>query len=968
MALPPRTRAALLALALPLQACIGAAIPITLDLVPGEVLVVATTSGSGAKLADVRQFVYSGRGSDNLAFTSAAGQPFFTFRLNTADFVRADGSPIALNEFARVRVRLSSARLDLDPDPAKATGSCGRCLVPVRKMPPQIVNDGDSCTVPAFAAGALWSGSNGSYEPKIDPASQRMIEEARQAIRIDWPHPCACSPRADAKRLAALDIRPIAPGPAPWPLQAFAERDSDHLIAGFGDGVAIAFAAGRATPQASALVDFGRKVDAAIALRSGDFLVANQKYNTLNMGGSNLDRFVVPTDGPDRGIISGPLPAAMRLEHVSRMKYLRQNESSPYPRAPLYLLGIARLATSYQPTIAACTDDMFQCASVRLTECAREAVDSALFDITIMNDGTGVAAAPNAIYYKAPRPPPESNPDISDTWTCTQRQVAYEWVRGSPAGSRPTRVRGFRALGRAGNRLFLCGNQVVDQCADTRAVVLTATIGAEPNTLPNPDWRILMTGGDRVLCHRFLDIPGEPERTRLLFNNGVTRDLDQTGSVVQEGRIGTLFPPGAPPWFEISTLSPRSILMRTRENGVYVSDGRASFQRLYGSDRYEGSDYQAIVPTDTGFLAFGNPNGLVEVTVPKDAVGHKEGPPVTTRLTDWRGLRKSGDSLRAAVIDSQRSREGTIAIVVAGGNDSSGRLVPLLRRAFIGRDAATGSRTITDAQDVAIRGGPDGIAFVGLTETAPGRFVITAEGTRIFELSGAEAAEVPIDFDAPDTPEVETKPVHEPSPCGGGTAPFSWRAIDGANGAAWAVGELGLIVRIASGRAERYIAPIEDTRGTSRPVNAEWGAVRALCADRVLIGGQYPEPDLGALAGVWEVAHRGSTPGCTLSARPDPAAIVLDGLLVRQVNETCIGFPNVVDIRFAVPKSFLVDGPSVALVLDSGQIHRVQAMRTERLKVPFSIESAAQNPNGHLLFGGTEARLAVGIPTSTRAP
>lgn len=996
---PPRLRAptaiaglalALHALALP-AACVPAAEPLELEIEAGDLVVVAAAA-DGTDGPELRQAIASVATDAPFArtFASPADAPFFVFRVRASELVGAT-EPLTAAVLARVRARLATEPRDERCDvrcareatecrracadaacqdacaaatPACATacaetstGDCGRCLVPT-STPPIVVSDGDACTLPAFVEGRLFRREDGRYVARASDENLRAVEAARLQIRLEWPRPCACSDPEATPSIAGADIVPIAPDAAPWPLSTFAET-SDGLVVGVSDRVAITFDPARpARPSApTELGDYPVEVRSMAGLADGDLFASAEAFDESLMDGYRFDRLAVDrAQDPPRVTVRTPLDVSL----PARPQLIKPVGDGP--AAPLWLIGSAVGQFGIlEPAMFACGPDGTRCQPVNVTSCAGDVYTLILRDLVTLPSGAGIAMSDRALFYKAAGPG-GTTPEPTEPWTCHADLPPFPWRADAGGDDDSVSIRTFRAITRLGERVFLCGVRAPPRCEASFPVVLTATVGAPLGQEPTPNFVAIAREADGAECQRFLPVPGDPTKVRALFSNGRTIELDADGNVGARGQIGELFGPSSLPWSEIRALPSGNLVARTRENGLYWSDGERPFVQLYGG-AYERASYSRIVSTPQGFFAFGHPAGLVRIDATREA-----GAPVGHRgfVEDEVGAITSSDRVRGAVVDTSSLVDGAFDLVVVGYRDTS-PVTPLLRRLRVEAKTATVSM-IVSAMDLVVPESLAGLAVDGITETSPGRFAAIVQDTRIITIDGDVATEVELDFDAPETEAIELKPRNQPSDCGGGTARLdAWRAIDGEDGVAWAVGQQGLVMRIAAGKGQRFILNVEETPGVPKPTtDADVAVVRATCADRAVLAGRFDRLQGmgGRTLSVWNLQPKGSPAG-TCFPSGVPAITPGDGetLQVRELAETeCLRIPHTVgQLVYGYPRAILSDGTGTAIAFENGYLHRFEANRVERLRVPFSISSVAQDASGALVFGAGESRLAVGL-------
>lgn len=948
-------------------ACAGACVPLggsaDVALERDDLVIFATaTAQDEPQVVAVDAFVAAGP-EDSRGFVTPNGAPFFVFRVPLSALAGA-ARPLTRGDLVAARVVRADAELP--------GGSCGRCLAPAA-APPLVVHDGGACRLPAFVEGELYTPTDGGFVPRVDPSAERAVAAARRQIRIDWPGACACRDTGPGPSLAGLEIEPIAPEGGVWPFERVAEGSSG-VVAAFGDRAAIAFdrEGGAWTTRVTELDRFPAEIQAVTALRDGGFLLASVRENEAFGDGFRFDRVGVATDGTPGGYLTEPVELETdTIARPRRLRYLSETGD-----LPLWMIGAATADFNIDDgALFACRESPLECTRANVAGCAGDQASVILDDALILPDGSGLGVSRRALYLKAPGMS-ATEPRPEEPWRCTTYDSAFPWRAGLPEGTAPIPVRPFSAVAHVGARAFVCGLREPPPCEPHYPVVLTATVSAAPGQIPAPRWEIVARARDGLYCHGFLPVPGDPSRVRLMFNDGRTIDLDERGAVVAEGRIGDLFGAGALGWLEVGALPSGNVFARTRENGLYFGDGASPFEQLYGPAPPVRASYGEVVAAGDAFFVFGHPDGVTRVGATRDASGAPERWNLE-RLRDPGGALRPSDHVRDVIVDTSATaaNPGSVVLVVAGYSDGS-PIVPLLRRLRV--DGGPGEGTLGGFDDLPVPASIAGLALDGVAETGPNHFVAIVQDTRVIDVDAeAGAFEVDLDFDDPTTPDREVRPTTSPGECGGPAPRLdAFRDIDGASGVAWVVGKNGMIFRIAAGRAERFVPTVEEVIGSPVPtLAADLTHVRASCPDRALITGEYSRGngEGGRSLTVWRVAPRGATGECfpTAGAPEAPGTPEEEALVVRELREDpdarCLNLPPTSSIPFSRPRQLLVDRDAAAVLLEDGFIHRFQPERAPRpgeatLRVPFPVAAAAQNTRGELLFSGTEARLAIGVP------
>lgn len=883
-----------------------------------------------------------------LVVKSDEGTPVYTWVLRPEDFVRPSGEQIGADVLEQVVARLS----DVVPDPNGERGACNRCFAPTPTSP-QVINEGESCTIPSFVRGAVWkrgeagfvcSGASDSPICSAGPEpDQKLVEEVRRLIRIDWPGACACDGEAEATSLEALKVRPISPASDPHPMNAFAQ-DRQGRLAGFSTGAAILYDPTTMTTDLVLIDDWPVTVEDAVATRDGNgFLVASQEFNTGFLNRYRFDRFEVMD-----GRLVGPIEVAR--EHVARPE--RIEYLGDHLDFPLYLLGNIRGTLGIvEPALFACNDRSMACQRASLERCGDESQLANLLDVEILPDGSGFGLADHGFYFRAPNPPPASNPDPNDTWSCSQNREAWPW-RGDV--EEPVKTRLFSALGRAGNRLFVCALSSTPPCEPDYAVVLTATVTSSVGVVPDPSWEVVHRGGDWSRCQGFLQVPGQPEQTRLHLSGQRLVDFDTSGAVVRETSIAEAYGevPGLQSVFDLAL--PGSSALQSDESQLFLKAEGEPLSRIYGSERRERATYRAAVAIGEGdFLAFGHPDGVVRVRVLESM---RDGfPEVDIRLLeDPTGAIVAGDALRDAVLDRKETdAAGVPAVLVAGERDAD----TLLLRLVIGEGEIIRSDVLVPPASA------DNLGAVRIAEAAPGQFVVATEGTRILRVVNDQVTELAIDFDDPDTDIAESRPTRSPDRCSGNVPRLdAWRAVDGKHGVAWVVGSDQLAFRVTGDRVERFMGA----------ASIEYSALRVTCPDDVLLAGRGHTVDLGGVdqfrMQFWGLAPVEQEEEISLGARRTHALQELAEEQITSINIGSIsqGYPRAIFPDVADGGSSAQHRP-FAVALSNGLMPRFfSAGGLEHVRPPYYPEVVVQSPGGYVLYGGRNSRLALGVPKSKR--
>jgi hypothetical protein len=885
------------------------------------------------------------QGGEPIEVDTDDGEPVYTWILESEDFVSPSGEALSVETLAGISVRLE--------DGPPSAGACGRCMTP-SQIAPQLVNEGESCRIPTFASGAVWipreegfvcSGDADSGICSTGPeADQKLVEEVRRALRLDWPGACACPPPAEAApTLSELLVRPISPSPDPYPMSAFAQ-DGAGRFAAFSRDAAFLHDPTTMTSDFMPIEGWDVEVTHAIALRDGSgFIVAGEEFNTGALNAYRFDRFTL-----DQGRLVGP--TEITSDHLARPTSMAYY--GDHPDFPLYVLGSIRGNLGLiEPAIFACSDRTLGCQQVGLGTCPDERSLSTILDLEVLPDGTAFALGDHAFYARPPNAPPASNPSPADFWDCSQHPDPWTW-RGATAD--PVRTRLFQALGRAGDRIFVCAISSTDACEPDYAVVLTATVTSSAGAVVEPEWEVVYRGGDWSRCRAFLDLPSDPTGIRLQLSGQRLVDFDASGAVTLESWIGTEYGEVASLHSFYDLEVPGWSMLQSVESQIFLKRDGEPLSQVYGGPSIVGAHYTVAAAIGEGdFLAFGHPEGPVRVRVLESTDGF---PATDVRvLADPTGAFADGGSIRDLVLDTEATGAAGGPVVLAVGERAGDTL--LLRLTI-------GDADITSFETLAPPASVGDLGAVRVAEAAPGRFVVALEGTRLLGIGGGAVTDLEIPFDDPDTEEVEVRPNAGVNGCNGNEYRLdAWRDVVGRNGAAWVVGSHQLAFRVVGDRVERFVGP----------PSIEYSAAMAICSDDIVLAGRGESVDLAGVTlfrlQFWSIADV-----------PEPDAEEISLVLRREQGLTEFGQDEITsigiyDIQQGYPRAVFRDSttgrsrghPALAIALSNGLLPRFFVSEgLEAARPPFYPEVVVQSDGGYILYGTWDSRLALGVPQSKR--
>lgn len=908
----------LLILAAGLAACSdGVSLP--LDAQAGDLIVVLSTVDGRAT---PQIFVHDP--GKVLQVDSDAERPIFTWVLPKAAQVDEQGQALSAEQLALATARLAGDSLD----PVANTGSCERCNAPTLSAP-IVVHPGDSCPLPSFSPGGIWKaeldyGCRAAKDSNLCPEGsvddQAAIEEARRQIRIDRPGTCACSVASTSPSLSELEIVPFSPAQSPVPMTTFADNDAGE-VAAFGHSGAFMIRPDETEATVTLYSDIAWTVTTAVGLRSGDFLVTGQGFNTGPFPEQVFHRFSADANSKFVHEVADVRSPA----RPQRMKYLSGTDDE----YPLYFLGSSRTIFGSDPALFACTASGENCQPVGIAACMARPALRALRDAVVNDNGFGLAVAEDALYYKTPNPTGTPRLSINDTWRCSQPEGPFPSL--DPEGE-AIDFETFRTIGVSKDRLFLCGETSPPQCEARRAVVITATASAN-----DPNWRVAYLGPPNSQCRDFVP---QADGTGILLAGGQLVEFNDEGHITQEGHVTETFGP-VTSFYRAWPLSPGRVVATTSHNRVWVGTSSQAFAPIYGSQTAPRRTYRAAVARPGGgFIAFGATTGPVLV----DALG-----------LSWTELEDANGALSGAQIYAVARAEGSatpdsLPLILGGKKDG----LPYLIKATV-----TGS----GLQDVMQYDVPEETGTVTKIADLGGSTLVATLDTRLFILKDDSLKEVDLDWDDPFTDGLERRPAPPEDRCSGGVGQLNLlKSVFGSEGTGWAAGT-NLLFQVTPGaqgpRAERYNLPpdTDTTAGQARCSAQTTMAART----NVLGGGGIKITQLKMFELETESEPR----------RGETAETMLDPRRQRFTPISPLDFETLTDpnLRLGLAVAVLPDrgsfgSASEALVLNNGFIMRVGSgqPRVEYLRVPFSPQFAVQDEAGTVLFGGAEGQLAVGAP------
>lgn len=913
-----------------LLACSGKT-EIPLEVTPDQLVVVLSTVDGRPQASLITR-----EPGQALQIESDSETPIFTWVIDPTALIDASGAPVDA-------AALGAAQARHRGQANEGLGSCGRCSYLAHRAP-QVVNPGDSCPVPAFSQGAVWvAGDDGrSCRASADETlcaagsdeERALLDLARSEVRLEFPGECACKGPAPTPSRRDLEIRALTPGPDPTPMEVLTQTPRGEVV-GISRDASFVYDPATGRREIRPIDDLQLTNLHAIGTDSGEVLLASETFNTGWSDLTTFHRFRI-----EDGALSAPeLITTEATILPDFLGYLGRGTARP-----LWIGGLERTATNFDPSIYACTDDRIDCLSVMVQRCDRATYYGGLGDLAITDNGVGVGLSGQVLYFKAARPAPMINPHPGDPWVCAEPRPNYAWR--APSTEAPVRLGWLGAMTTHHNRVYVCAETVYENCQPNYAVILTATVSDTPNQVPDPALEVVYRGADWSRCREFLDVPGQ-SGARVLLSGQRIVDFDAQANPIAETDLTRAY--GSVGGYQsIEQHQPGWLLARGSENRVYVTTGTAAgFVQAYGPERASGSGYDVLIALEDGnFYALGGPRGLERIRVTEGA----SFPDVQIEVVpDLAEALLTSDDLRAGVFDTAASSETEHHLLV-GGRRGNG---PYLARYVVD---ASGIKT---AVPLSLPNNLGNVAVVRLAEIGPGNFLAVLEGSSVFSVRGTQALEVEIDYDDPSTPTEERRPTRSPDVCTREVPRLDlWRGVGGAFGVGWLVGTDGLVIRVGGTQGTRFVVP--EARGLTLT------SALVSCPDIAVLGGQGREPDLGG-GDLVRMQLFKTTPA--LEPAPgqpdDPRDLALERIGKEELDSLTL-YP----IYSGSPRALLPEAPNsrsreaaFAVVLDNGFIHRMFAAdRLTYTRVPFEPWAVAPSPKGWILFGGGESRLALGVP------
>jgi hypothetical protein len=890
---------------------------------PGTFGVMVVVGADGS--TQTSQPIHVGAGAVPVALSS--GERIYLFTMSVDDFVSPDGSALPDAMIAGVQTHIAGVTT-----PPTGTGECGRCMV-TSSVAKALVFPGDSCEVPAFAQPHLLVGPSG-----LDPNT------LRRSVAIDWPGTCPCPAAPPAPRGRNTDLQVIVPSVDATPAATLV-GSPDGFAAGFGLGLAFRVdPAGMRTDVvtgSAAAPLFDGTLEGCLGFDGGRFLAASAEVDPrTGLQYSKLQSF-----GPGAFQAPTPFPQNLPIE-ILHLDHLD-------PRAPdLFLITGKTHGMGTLPSVSLCGFSSGACDDLNLPVTGFDGLQASPQDAHgVMLTSSGrlvVLDLLGAVWIGDP-------PSGSCGSTCLKDPSGRAWeFRGSTrlyvAAARAlgpdtgAYVTTHPEIGRVGDRAFVCTLvQSVLGGGDKYLVTLTSTLtGSDPAWVPVKEAQ--KVGYSSNPCGGFVRRPHQPTQ---LLQIGTPAD---DGAMILDGETGSGtpiynaqvmaeygVPDSAFTAFQDLTSTSAPALVLSLQGNAWLAPDRSPPHLIYGSptprpqlDRVVGAGgaFWAFSPRSTPPLQIFEPSGQ----------GARASTPAGVQ----------SDPMRVVLAAAEDHRAGGVLVssAICGPAGSS----------FLNRLVRAGDRVVTTTISLIDR-------VSGIAELSPGRFLLIADGPRLFELDGDALTEIRIDWDDPETPQIEIVPTVNNGNCPISDAPSCpspravdvFRAVDAVDGVAFVVGCGGTLLRVAAGRAER----ISVTRGSETQwqpaTNAEepidppaLSAVRALCPDQALFGAMPS----------FQVRSTDATEiGWFFDTTPSGGSLKVEDYSTYQLGPR---------LRFGIGYPIAILGPVDApvAIFQGGVLGTLYAFGNTKERPQFNdtFGVAGALPSGQMLIGTGEDRLLLATP------
>jgi hypothetical protein len=753
---------------------------VEIDAEPGDLVVLAAVSASGAIVEQTRWAPELLGGPLSIG----TGESLVAFILPHGELVGPDGRPLPDDMLSAVQVSASPTR-----SAGSVQGTCGRCLA-ASDIAPQVVNAGDRCALPVFAKIEIVAGVS---SPSFD------LEQLRAGLFLEWPGACACEPYA-LEQGNELTAELIELTPQLHPIEDVGQAANGDVAIASRTHLEVVAADGTSRAEKSAAeLPFTGPILAAASTADGEIYVASHDES------SGDAKSVLHVFSPELSV-TGSKPLSVRPlvgKSSGGVIYLAgQTHNRDDPQAVACVPKDSNLGTC--GPAAALTCNTFSPTQAGIT-------GNAFYDVAQVGSAFVVSGTKALLFYERPIDPTLTisvdSAASGTTGTISDCRGPVRW-RILPAAffGIDDQVE-IRRVGNAGEHLLAC-------IGGTPARIAAFKPGADFfEGLSTPALREFPFFGPGD-CGGFSAVPECPGAVRASMGGAsIVLAEDGSGELVERSDCTAS---AQAPSANVYSLVPDFTLARSYGGRLYVRDDRApapEFSLVYGGERVE-APVATIVTLDDRFIAI-RQNGELEL------VSTADGSVASSKL---KGLSGNETVLLATVLDAA-ARE----LLVVTHRDG----------AHFYRLKNAG--TLEQLEEYPLRGNPDlsQLIFRDISPIAPQIFgLITTDG-RIFILRHDELTEVERRSSEPIPPRGIECP-QGPYPSVDGSADIL-RGISGSLGVAWAAGCEGTLYRVAPYSAPSLAVDIT-LKGRGLYDEIQDGppslfSVSAACPDSVLFAG-----------------------------------------------------------------------------------------------------------------------------------
>lgn len=730
-------RSSALAIALSVLAACVQNRRIELDAEPGDLVVLAAVAPSGAIIEKTR---WSPGAEPNLSV--GPGESLVAFVLPRAQLIAPDGAPLSQEMLEGLAVG----------GPERAAGStlgaCGRCLAETA-VPPQIVNAGDRCALPAFAEATVVAGQRA---PAFDVAALRA------SIVLEWPGSCACEQYA-LRPGSTLSAYLVELSEDLHPVQDVGQADNGDVSVAGERHLSITSALGvRRAEKSVDQVPFTGPVLASASSAGGDVYVASHDEDS---GDAKAILHLFDDQLSLRTQASLTIRPEVGRWFADRMIFAGSTEHRDDPQAIACLPAGANLGTCGPVAELTCRN---------ITPASLSQIGNGIPDMALVGGRLALGGRKGVLLLERPLDPTAavtlddaSNRQFGAVSDCAG---SVRWRLLPSAFFRIDDMVELRKMAAVGDYLVSCVSGSPSRFAAIKVTpdIFTASVTPMLSEFP-------FAAGGYGDCGGFSEVPECPGAVRASHSAGSIVLAQDVGGNLVERTDCTSSQVGPSP--QMFTLVPGYTLARTYGGQVFARRDLQSapdFVRVYGADRVE-LPIAAIVALDGRFIAF-RQNGDLELFNADN--GSVQGSSLV-------GLQNNEAVLAATVLDPASSE-----LLVVTWRDGA----HFYRLKNAGTDEALEPYELSGAPDLSRR------IFRKVASIAPGVFLLITTDGRIYLLRGDRLEEVERNSTEPIPPRITSCPRgHYPTL---DDRADILRGVSGALGVGWVSGCEGTLYRVSA--------------------------------------------------------------------------------------------------------------------------------------------------------------------------